>query len=249
MVPSQKRILRTWQDHKIGPNPREQRSSFHCHGIVQSEGQKSLYLAAPPYEFEPDDFVLVKDYCNNLCTAANDISNHFRLLDGEYSKLVDCRFLVHSEEYTDESAVRRANDILRRLPEFPPELSLGSERSLELESVGRGYFTVGPQRKGTDETVERVWESMQVSCQMSTNVVRMALLLAQGRPNVPSWKNLRRLGNTTAELLEEVNELANAAINPSQREAWFVVQAFLWSSWQRVTMLFFWYVHISLDLL
>ena len=131
----------------------------------------------------------------------------------------------------------------------PTGAVFGVRTKFGVESVGRGYFTVGLQRKSTDEMVERVWESMQVSCQMSTNVVRMALLLAQGRPNVPSWKNLRRLGNTTAELLEEVIELANAAINPSQREAWFVVQAFLWSSWQRVTMLFFWYVHISLDLL
>jgi hypothetical protein len=51
--------------------------------------------------------------------------------------------------------------------------------------------------------------------------------------------------NTLSELFHSASQFLDGCKDPKGRERWFLVKAFLYSSWQRCVMLVFWYMHNS----
>ena len=71
---------------------------------------------------------------------------------------------------------------------------------------------------------------------MSSNVIRSALFM-----NMVSYchGNLSNFIDLIAEILEVASRLSLAAKTEPVKQQWFIVRAFLWNSWQRCTMIYF----------
>lgn len=238
------RLAHIWKAHRVAATTWP-RSTFHCEGLIQSGTEKKLYLATPLTRFEPDEFITPETYLEDMISAAAYPFNHFCRLDELYSQLVQCLFVVGDEASNyDEGVVDTAALLLSRLPSRPVELALDSETESQLlQPLSQGYFEASTQNSlAPTQRPTKTWNNLVVATNFSANVIRVALLFSQSTGSSPSLRNLRRLADTTADLLEETLLLQRRlADNTERRDALFIVQAFLWSSWQRFTMLYFWY--------
>ena len=243
-------LSRIWKKNQIPRSTWYPRSTFHCEGLVKSPDQRKLYMAKRVTEFEPDDFTLPRDYIEELISAASQPADHFCRLDELYCRLVHCAFVTPEDTCSEDGhVISAAADLLSRLPEDPIAFSLDIHADLRLASLPAGYFDFYPTVGLNPEDERRKWHNLTVSSTFSTNILRLALLLSQGILHTPFLRNLRRLGDTTAGLLEEAIEIGREAIDSVRKNACFVTQAFLWSSWQRFAMLYFWCVTSSFILL
>lgn len=137
-----------------------------------------------------------------------------------------------------------AND-LRRLPEFAPSLSglLGHAETAEVVEHLRP-FSIARSRileVSQGEDVSTAWSKLQVSNFVNVTVLRVAI-----RHNRPY-----RSGTTKVSEIEEDNflnmhltvlkiaiaRLGRPELDGACRARWFVVCAFLWTSWQRIVLL------------
>lgn len=237
-------LSRIWKEHQFPRSTWYRGSVFHCEGLVKS--QKKLYMAKRVTDFEPEDFTLPRDYIEELISAASQPVDHFCRLDKLYSRLVHCAFVApEGASSNDENVVSAAADLLSRLPGCPVAFSLESHAGLGMAALPVGFFDSSPTEGLDSENTTKHWHNLTVASTFSTNILRLGLLLSQGIRHVPALRNLRRLGDTTAGLLEEVIEIGGEAIDSVRRNACFVTQAFLWSSWQRFAMLYFWCVIFS----
>lgn len=195
-------------------------------------------MATTVDKFEPEDHITPDDYLKDLIAAASDTTSHFCKLDDLYSRLVDC-VLVRSQEAADEDErlAAAAVNLLSRLPDLPVEYSLPGIGPGRLAALSAAYFSARLPMSTPAE-----WSNLVVASTFNINIIRLALVMSQGRKHVPSLRNLRRLGDTTADLLEAMTKMQREDTNAQHRDACFIVQACLWSSWQRFTMLFFWCV-------
>jgi hypothetical protein len=214
------------------------RSTFHCEGVRVSDGEKRLYMACSILEFEPDDHIPIRDYCTDLLRAAQDASHHFEKLDKCFSRLVECAFIAELQDFTDSLAVQCARQLLERLPEMPPKFLAQSSSSSGIDAIDDRYFMGGFDKTISGQEFSHTWERLQVTSGWSTNTIAMALLLGQGEKSCPTPRNLRRFVDTIGELLIAVVQISKE--ESKKIKHWSIVMAFLWTSWQRATMLFSW---------
>lgn len=85
------------------------------------------------------------------------------------------------------------------------------------------------------------WNCLQVVISVSTVIIRIALFVAwyrcENRPNhMISYKHV----DACMGLLKLAFQLTDDSSTDSRSPAWTIVKAFLWSSWQRVLMLYYW---------
>jgi len=239
------RLASIWKAHRIDRSTLYPRSSYHCEGLVQTGIEKRLYLSRPLFEFEPDEFITPISYLEDMISAAGDPHRHFCRLDDIYSQLVDCIFVANDNvSGFDENLADYATRLLSRLPCRPVELALDPDVSVSqvLDSLSLDYFEIEAVHTSPhlQRNITNCWDNLVVTSKFSANVVRAALTISQDTKKTPSLRNLRRLADTTAELLEETVQLQRLIVDTKRRQSCFIVQAFLWSSWQRFAMLFFW---------
>jgi len=217
------RLSRVWKAHRIAPSKWYPRSSFHCEGLIKAGTEKKLYLAKRVAEFEPGEFIAPTAYLEDMISAAADPSWHFGRLDDLYSQLVNCIFVVLDEVTNyDQCVVDAAASLLSRLPSRPVELASDPEVPVSqvLESLLLGYFEADTQNPSSPtQHTAKSWNDLVVASKFSANVVRVALLLGQSTKNIPSLRNLRRLADTTADLLEETVQLQRLIVDTGRREA------------------------------
>lgn len=73
---------------------------------------------------------------------------------------------------------------------------------------------------------------------MDFNVIRsIALIIVAHDPGMLGMLN--NFIDLIAELLEVASRLSSFAFAESEKKRWFVVRAFLWTIWQRCSMVFF----------
>jgi hypothetical protein len=236
---SKERLNFLWTQHLTLPMGSYPRSNYHCEGLTESPDNPKLYLATSVDKFEPDDFLSPDTFVQDLISDAAQSARHFCRLDTRYAQLVDCVF-VHStasDPGITATPVERARDLLLRLPDTPVELSPDFEVASGLvpPAPGDGYCQ--------QSSLLPQWNNMVAASAFSTNVSLFALLLSQdSEKSIPSIRNLRRLSDTTAGLLKIAASIQRVEVDPIRARACYVVRAFLWSSWQRFTMLFLWCV-------
>ena len=123
---------------------------------------------------------------------------------------------------------KRTLQLLNRLPEIPLELS-GLPN--DLPSV---YFSQPPE---SQRSQARSWDDLRVASYMSSNVIRVAMCTI-----IHPWISKGRLSefiNHIAALLDSAAQASSAAKIHGTRCKWFIVRAFLWTSWQRTVMVYF----------
>jgi hypothetical protein len=190
---------------------------FHCEGLTATKENPRLYLATANIEFEPDDYVQPEDFVNDLVTDAQHGERHFCRLDARYTSLLHCVFVYSAGAEHDATAVsKRAFSLLSRLPrvpvELPPDLDIATPLNLDLSA---GYHH--PNTSSLD------WSNMAVASSHATTIALFALIISQdSERSMPSLKNMRRLGDTTAGLLEIATSLQRAGTDVERAKACYV---------------------------
>ncbi|MCJ1269524.1 hypothetical protein MMC22_009416 [Lobaria immixta] len=86
-----------------------------------------------------------------------------------------------------------------------------------------------------------MWDDLEVTKNFSTNTIRVALYIAN--TTVGTFTSpISRFINTVTQLLEVASRLAAVAEPGPDEQKWFIVRAFLWTTWQQSTMLQFCHV-------
>ena len=197
-------------------------SPFICEGLEYSfEGGVHRYFTAAEQ----------KERRETLChefyeQALGSISDCLRL-DDCFSRIVLVNLQVEDADSISESA----HHLLTRLPARPIQLP---DVPPTLSSDFRFHAV-------TEEEIPMAtaisWDDLQVTSYVSANVIRTALLsvIYRGRAN----HMLQNLLDTVADLIGTASTLSSSAASEFARQKWFVVRAFLWTSWQRCTMIYF----------
>lgn len=166
-----------------------------------------------------------QDFCKNLFADVNHPIGHFARLDKTFSRVVECN-LKPAQPVT--GIIERAYDKLRRLPPRPPRL-------VDASSLSHVRYTHGGQPQSS---MSPIWEDLEVVTEHSTNTIRIALFL-ETVGVVAMAASVFSYVNTIAESLEAASLLATKAEPGLCQQKWFIVRAFLWTAWQRSTILLF----------
>lgn len=78
------------------------------------------------------------------------------------------------------------------------------------------------------------WQNLKVAAHLSCNIIRVALLRILELGNGP-----KKFIDSIAELLDAASRLSSTAHSEPAKQRWFIVRAFLWTFWQRCTMISF----------
>ena len=190
---------------------------------------------------------LRESYCRKLYSEASDVKGHVERLDSLFCELVVCNFprqvrqrnmpsnawpspgqeWPHTES---RDLVIEACDLLSRLPAVPLELPHDGP------VIDLAYYK---KMEPHDETSQsRGWQYLQMVSYTTTNVIRVALMVAMYRMT-STGTMLDSFINTTADLMSTASRLSTLAGPGDEKVRWFLVRVFLWTSWQRSSMLYF----------
>lgn len=168
----------------------------------------------------------VTDWCMALKGQLTEPASHVEVLDEWYSRLLECHFQPNKDE---EDIVEQVCDVIERSPQVADEFHDALvDRPYVLFHADYFLPDSGPS-----------WETLRVTNFVSRNVLRLAIqiqIIFGG--NSHYGEHFRSVLDTTAEVLREVIRLSREDPWPE----WFIVKAFFWTSWQRETSLFHYYV-------
>lgn len=205
-------------------------ATFLCEYFTHSlmEGGYRIYT-----ELEQDQ--RREGFCRDLYEQVLDPESHCSRLDDQFSRIVSCNIQIEAFSQLDldifptketKDIVDSTYHLLTRLPAVP----------LWLSDVPPGlspYYSIYSQ--GTETAT--LWQDLRVTSYVSANVIRTALLSVIYRGTASHM--MQDFIDTIADLIGTAGILSSSADSEFARQRWFVVQAFLWTSWQRCTMIYF----------
>jgi len=170
--------------------------------------------------------------CLSFFEAALDPVNHVREMDAVCLQLLECEFA--EAMCADDTVVERAFEMMTRLPKYPLRM-----RQSSYEGLNTAYLT--------DPEAEASWENLKVTSFFSSTTLCLALAVAgitlpYQRTYEPSISPFPALPDTLIELLDASSSFSASSRSPDEAQAWSMVQAFLWATWQRCSMLILWYI-------
>lgn len=164
-------------------------------------------------------------FCKELYGHSTPVSISVTRLDAIFSKFFTFKF----EPLKDSHAiVELASALLERMPSWP----------LELNDIPKDCPTEyrASSIAGTAARNDTLWEQLQATTYVSSNVLRVALSVVMD----PGCSGpLLDMTDIIATLLEITSLLASTVSDDGISWRVFVVRAFLWTSWQRCQMLYF----------
>ena len=170
-------------------------------------------------------------FCFQLFENSYSHGNYCRRLDQTFSGIITCNFEPLTEY--DKISVQ-AYQILTRLPARPIQIP-GIP-----DLIDPGYIALRHHETKEHTAASSVWRSLQVTSYVSTNVIRTAILAT-----IYGGKAAHMLTNfidTIADLMTTATKSCSMATSTEDRQKWFIVRTFLWTSWQRCTMIYFYVV-------
>ena len=186
---------------------------------------------------EPKRNELREMFCRDLYEQSLDPTLHLSRLDDRLSQLVSCNLRIEGEDDISDHTYQ----LLMRLPARPlqlPDIPL----ALRLD-----YLVHDCRGDGLSTTTVTLWDSLQVTSYVSASVIRFALLSVID-PRGGMRGNRRDFLNTVADLISTTSRLSSSADSELAKQTWFVVRAFLWTSWQRCNMIYFFaFIGVSLE--
>ena len=195
---------------------------FKCEGFGYS-------LEAGVHRFLPDleQNERRERFCRDLYERALDPTSHCSRLDDRFSDLVSCNLRVEGKNDISDHTYH----LLTRLPARPLQLP---DVPSALHPDYLVYDYPGDRQSTTTATS---WDDLQVTSYVGTSVIRSALLSVI----YPYMANqmLRSFLDTVADLIGTASKLSSSAHSEPAKQRWFVVRAFLWTSWQRCNMIYF----------
>ncbi|CAF3487914.1 unnamed protein product [Fusarium graminearum] len=251
-----------WEEWKnCGIQPEERRdttSSFVCHDIreIDIDGQWFKERDAPqktgndrpsskprvvlfPGQQTHDAANRAQSYFRRSLFRRTASIYSYRDLDDAFSMLVSTQILVPRSKMEEERIVDRAFDLLSRLPDTP--IPLLNHPVLPGDQSKHGWLKIGGD--------SYVWEDLEVVHTTSAIVIRMALSIAATWDRSPKTnvrgKELhmfRKFLDFTSELIDSTTYESEKPSfkSPGQQWRWFVLKAYLWSTWQRCVAFHYW---------
>lgn len=211
------RDLETPDPHRSSP------PSFICERL-----QYSFADGAHHYYTEEQQLARREELCHQLLMATADRDGHCSRLDDLLSEIVDCNFQPNEDFEKISGHVFR---LLARLPARP--LPLPKDSVPYHPDYLSTYSTHYPDSLGPD----LLWYDLAVTSYVGANVIRSALVLVIDGPW--AFSVLDNFLNTIANLLTTASTLSSLEQFQPLRQRWFLVRAFLWTCWQRCSMIYF----------
>lgn len=174
---------------------------------------------------EGERTVQVERFCTKLFKLARDAESHVSSLDDALSTVLICNFQPKEPIL---AILDRTLDFLARLPARPLELP-------NVPAMLNPAYLI-PNASGHQDPLAVQWQTLQVTAHVSSNVIRIVLYTTMEPGAIEVVPTVIDL---TAELLEVASRLSSAAETEREEQQWFIVRAFLWTSWQHCTMIFY----------
>ncbi|KIW02047.1 uncharacterized protein PV09_06549 [Verruconis gallopava] len=193
--------------------PQFEVETFRRKIVNRETGRVRLFSAEQMYEN-------AKAWCGDLYDDFKASNLNLLCLDDAYAKLLFCNF--QGVQHVDQ-IVSGVSKLLRRLPVVSMEL-----HNPKIDPL---YSDMAPECFITNN--EPGWVSLRFARFISRNVLCMAVEMQLLRSNLRD-SDYEALIDVTSEVLRAAMELSTA--KPSLE--WFLIKAFLWSSWQRMTTLY-----------
>jgi hypothetical protein len=166
---------------------------------------------------------IIASKCQQLFETTADPEDHLRGLDQSFAELIECNFVIDSKDL--KAIIAQAHGILDRFPPRPLRLP-------DLPATLPGGFSITTAPGGTDHGTESIyWDDLLVVSTLNSNIIRSVLLVVIYGYGIVSL--LRDVVNSTGEMLEACTMLTRHCVQEKDLQRWFVVRAFLWTSWQR----------------
>ncbi|EGR47376.1 uncharacterized protein TRIREDRAFT_108682 [Trichoderma reesei QM6a] len=168
----------------------------------------------------------VREWCMALKAELKEPASHVEILDEWYSKFLECHFQPNKKV---EELVNEVCGVIERIPRVVDEF--------HDPLVDQPYSLYDAEYFLPDS--KPCWETLRVTNFVSRNVLRIAIqiqIVLGGDSNYA--EHYRLLLDATAEALREMISLSREDPWPG----WFIVRAFFWTSWQRGTSLYHYYV-------
>ena len=197
-------------------------SPFICEGLEYSfEGGVHRYYTAVEQKERRETL------CHELYQQVLNCESHCSRLDDRFSRIVLCNLQIENTNYVSDCAF----NLLTRLPARPLQLPE------EPPALNSGYLIHNVPAEQNPTATATMWDDLLVTSYVSANVIRTALLsvIYRGRAS----HMLQNLVDTVADLIGTASALSSSADSEIARQRWFVVRVFLWTSWQRCTMIYF----------
>lgn len=157
--------------------------------------------------------------------AAAGSEHHIQAMDEQLSVWMTCNFrLKHNDLVGIEAAVEHACLMLQRLPQHPPPMRQPGSLNL---------YSDMPCRYLNDNEVEAGWGTLRVTTFLDRNLIRAALHAASNPPH----DRLLEYINGMVQMLQIADDLSKAPTSHQDAHQWFIVKAFIWTTWQRSVLL------------
>ena len=179
----------------------------------------------------------IRSFCTELFNLVDGSPSYTTRLDRKFSELVECEFhptRTQSHFYgelpweIEGMIIQRTLQLLERLPTTSLELP---GLIPEIPSV----YLYLPREQNNSRAP--LWEDLRIASYLSTNVIRVAMHIVIHDYMIN--RGLSELLNNIAALLDSAAHLSTAAKTSTARHRWFITRAFLWTSWQRIVMIYF----------
>lgn len=175
--------------------------------------------------------------CNAYLEQIKNPEQHWTGIDDLFSGLLLCNFRASSCEQDKKSVINKACHLLSRLP-ATPVLSDAFAAEIDYRNISSSYFLAGHYQASQSDELPRAWETLQVVARVSTNTLRIAIFAFleeyAGHATVGLFVDL------LATLLDVIPEQMSKSQDATERQAWLLLHAFLWATWQRTVTILFW---------
>jgi hypothetical protein len=195
----------------------------------------------------------LNDLRSQLVADSLDPAKHFASLDLVLSERLICQYhgSALNLKVSSEVAISKAHNLLTRLPAVPLQIDLTSYLwgdPSKLKPLA-GYLLSGSPTDESSANQRSPWAKLEVVSRVSSAVLKLAL-------SVTNSGNARySLGLSIQSFVNFISELIDAGSNASRSASDYnilgnsIVNAFLWTTWQRSIMLLYWFVlktHLAL---
>jgi hypothetical protein len=228
------RVESIWQYCKVEANEDHEYSRLEFIDAFNerrdSENPRIKYTAV-------EQVKLIRSFCLELYQAVEHPENHFSRIDDTASTLMGCQLIAPSMKRADECVVNEALSLLKRLPD--------TTQPLPLDTIEQTMLKLYRATPLAETNLLALWEGLQSVRNRSTNVIRMALFIAdrdgfEDRRRPPRFTE--NFANMIAGILDAVSRASKdmEMHTPMEKVRWYVVKAFLWTMLQQAIMLHFW---------
>ena len=172
-----------------------------------------------------DSILRATEFCKDLFGHDAPVSISVTRLDDLFSRIFKFKF---EPLENSQAVVEEASRLLERVPAWP----------LELNDIPAYIPPEYEDASLTDTTCKdiKLWEQLRATTFVSTVVLRVALAAVIDSTCLLSLLDMTNIISALLEIISQLNSTASD-IRTSWRS--FIARAFLWTSWQRCQLLYF----------